>query len=217
MASLPLPTITPPALRSWPSFPNISRASINRKHNNGGHDQPPLETPASRKFGRRNVLLLIGGLYSTTTISLNAAPAAPASTAVPKVVFPVTLDKVLRVLVQRPRKSRSKREKDEEEEILVIDGIEFDNEEYVKFDVLINDDEDEKGSAPSKTEFAGSFARLPHKNKREGMKTRTCLRLGISELLEDLGADGDDALVVTLVPRSGSQDLTVAGVKIEFA
>ncbi|KAK3004787.1 hypothetical protein RJ639_020126 [Escallonia herrerae] len=34
-------------------------------------------------------------------------------------------------------------EKDEEE-ILVIDGIEFNNEEYVKFDVLIND-EDEKG------------------------------------------------------------------------
>ncbi|KAK3027287.1 hypothetical protein RJ639_041108 [Escallonia herrerae] len=49
------------------------------------------------------------------------------------------------------------------------------------------------------------------------MKTRTCLRLGISEPLEGLGAEGDDALVVTLVPRSGSQDLTVASVKIEFA
>ncbi|GFY91846.1 hypothetical protein Acr_08g0002420 [Actinidia rufa] len=79
--------------------------------------------------------------------------------------FPITLDKIVRVLVSRPKKSRSQSEKDEEEEILVIDGIEVDREAFVKFDVFIND-KDEKVIRPDNSEFAGSFVNVPRKRAR---------------------------------------------------
>ncbi|GFQ07253.1 polyphenol oxidase chloroplastic [Phtheirospermum japonicum] len=62
----------------------------------------------------------------------------------------------LKVMVKRPKNKRSKREKDEVEEILVIDGIELDRDVYAKFDVYIND-EDDKISTEDNTEYAGSF------------------------------------------------------------
>lgn len=42
------------------------------------------------------------------------------------------------------------------------------------------------------------------------------MRLGITQLLEDLGADDDDEIVVTFVPRSGADHVTVGGAMIEF-
>lgn len=125
------------------------------------------------------------------------------------VAFPVKLDKVVRVVVKRPKKQ-------EGEEMLVIEGIEFDSEKFVKFDVFVND-EDEEGSGPDKTEFVGSFAHLPHKHK-DGMKkkTRTYLRLGLSEALKDLEVEGDESVLVSLVPRAGVDDVKIDGVKIEF-
>ncbi|KAA8515294.1 hypothetical protein F0562_018476 [Nyssa sinensis] len=121
--------------------------------------------------------------------------------------FPRTLDKIVRVMVARPKKKRSKKEKDEEDEILVIEGIEVDRDVYAKFDVYIND-EDEPSIAPDKTEFAGSFVNVPHKHKH-GKKIKTRLRLGITELLEDLGAEDDEHVLVTLVPRDGNGAVTI--------
>lgn len=120
-------------------------------------------------------------------------------------------------MVARPKKSRTTKEKDDEEEILVIEGIEVDRESFVKFDVFIND-EDEKVIRPGNSEFAGSFVNVPHKHKHSSGKniTKTRLRLGISDLLEDLGAEDDDGVVITLVPRSGAGNVTVGGAKIEF-
>nr|WGT83876.1 polyphenol oxidase [Lysimachia christinae] len=129
-------------------------------------------------------------------------------------VFPRKLDRVLRVMVKRPKKSRSKREKEEEEEILVIEGIEVAKDAFVKFDVFINDEQEETIGA-DKTEFAGSFVHVPHKHKH-GEKTKTRLRLGINDLLEDLGAEDDDGVLVTLVPKKGAGDVTIGGIKIEF-
>lgn len=129
-------------------------------------------------------------------------------------VFPGKLDKTVKVIVSRPKKSRSKEEKEEEEEVLLIDGIEVERDVFVKFDVFIND-EDEAMSGADKTEFAGSFVNVPHKHERH-KKIKTKLRLGISELLEDLGADDDENVLVTLVPRSGVGDVSIDGVKIEF-
>ncbi|CAK9146419.1 unnamed protein product [Ilex paraguariensis] len=131
--------------------------------------------------------------------------------------FPVTLDKTIKFLVKRSKKSRSSEEKEEQEEILAIEGIELDSDKYVKFDVFVND-EDETGIGLDKTEYAGSFANLPHKHEGgSNMKINTCLRLGLSELLEDLEAEDDDAVLVTLVPKFGGDDVTIAGAKIEFA
>lgn len=43
--------------------------------------------------------------------------------------------------VSRLKKSRRKEEKEDEDEILVIEGIEYDGNEYVKLVVYINDED----------------------------------------------------------------------------
>ncbi|KAL2969230.1 hypothetical protein AAZX31_15G068700 [Glycine max] len=129
--------------------------------------------------------------------------------------FPLVLDSSVSALVKRPKKGRSEKEKEEEEEVLVIEGIEFERDLGVKFDVYINDEDDVPGG-PSKTEFAGSFVSVPHKHKHKHGKMKTNLRLGITELLEDLGAEDDEHVVVTLVPKFGKGHVIVGGIKIEF-
>nr|AEY78528.1 polyphenol oxidase [Canarium album] len=128
--------------------------------------------------------------------------------------FPLVLDKTMSTLVPRPKKSRSKKEKEEEEEVLVIEGIDFERDAQVKFDVYINDEHDVP-SGPDDTEFAGSFVNVPHKHKH-GKKIKTCLRLGLTDLIEDLEAEDDDSVVVTLVPRYGKGLARIGGIKIEF-
>lgn len=128
--------------------------------------------------------------------------------------FPLILDKVISTVVKRPKKSRSKEDKEEEEEILVVDGIELERDAAVKFDVYVND-EDDSPSGPENSEFAGSFVNVPHAHKH-GKKMKTCLRLGITDLLEDLGAEDDDSVVVTLVPKCGNGLVKIGGIKIDF-
>ncbi|OVA00541.1 Polyphenol oxidase [Macleaya cordata] len=128
--------------------------------------------------------------------------------------FPKILDKEIQVVVKRPKKSRSRKDKEDEEEILEINGIELERDTYVKFDVYINA-EDEIG--PDKSEFAGSFVNVPHKHGKTKKKLNTCLRLGISDLLEDLDADDDDDVLVTLVPKQGKGVVSIEGIKIVFA
>nr|KYP38872.1 hypothetical protein KK1_039853 [Cajanus cajan] len=142
--------------------------------------------------------------------------AQAAETTLRSVEFPLTLDSKVSTVVKRPKLLRSKKEKEEEEEVLVIDGIEFDRNEAVKFDVFVND-EDDKVIGPSNTEFAGSFVSLPHSHVHKNKKIITCLRLGLTDLLEDLEAENDDSIVVTLVPKYGKGPVTIKGIKIEFA
>ncbi|KAF2305141.1 hypothetical protein P3X46_033300 [Hevea brasiliensis] len=144
----------------------------------------------------------------------HAAQAAETQNLTPLSSFPLVLDKVIRTMVRRPKKSRSKQEKEEEEEILVVDGIELDRDAVVKFDVYVND-EDDLQSGPDNSEFAGSFVNVPHVHKH-GKKMKTCLRLGITDLLEDLGAEDDDSVVVTLVPKYGKGNVKIGGIKIDF-
>jgi polyphenol oxidase len=133
--------------------------------------------------------------------------------------FPIVLDSVVSTIVKRPKKSRSSKEKEGEEEILVIDGIEFDNKIEVKFDVIVND-EDDKVIGAENTEFAGTFVNVLHahnhgNNKKKKKNIVTCLRLGLTDLLEDLNADDDDSIVVTLIPRYGD-GVKISGIKIEL-
>ncbi|VFQ84173.1 unnamed protein product [Cuscuta campestris] len=129
-------------------------------------------------------------------------------------VFPVTLDRVVQVKVARPNKSRTKEEKEDEEEILLIEGIEVAIDEYAKFDVYLND-EDEPEAGKEKAEYAGSFAHLPHKHKGS-KKIVTSLSLGLNEPLEDLGAEDDDDVLVTLAPMVGGGVVSVSGMKIVY-
>ncbi|KAI3905696.1 hypothetical protein MKX01_007188 [Papaver californicum] len=131
--------------------------------------------------------------------------------------FPIILDKTVQVLVKRPKtKSRSKKEKEDKEEILIINGIELERGSLVKFDVFIND-EDEIG--PESSEFAGSFTNLPHKHGKKNEKIKTRLKIGITDVLEDLDAEDDDDVLVTIIPRNsgrGKEVVTIEGVEIEF-
>ncbi|XP_021902268.1 polyphenol oxidase, chloroplastic-like [Carica papaya] len=130
--------------------------------------------------------------------------------------LPLNLEKeTVKVEVPRPKKSRSKEEKEEEEEVIVIEDIEFNMNEFVKFDVLVNDVEHDLKCRPRHTEFAGSFVRLPHIHGRGKMMSKGSLRLACTDLLEELGAEDDDNVVVSLVPRSG-HDIRIGGIKIEF-
>ena len=144
---------------------------------------------------------------------IGAAQAAETSR---NVKFPLVLDSVVSTVVKRPKKSRSRKEKEEEEEVLVIEGIEFERNKAVKFDVFIND-EDDKLVGPKNTEFAGSFVSVPHSHKHKNKKVNTNLRLGLTDLLEDLGAEDDDSVLVTLVPRAGKGLVKIGGIKIELA
>ncbi|KAG9454118.1 hypothetical protein H6P81_007022 [Aristolochia fimbriata] len=123
---------------------------------------------------------------------------------------------VVKVVVNRPKKSRTKKEKEDEEEVVVVDGIEFDGDVAVKFDVYINLEEETMGK-PTATEFAGSFVNVPRMHgETSSKKIKTRMRIGITELLEDIDADGDDDVVVTLVPRLGEDVVITGGVKIEY-
>ncbi|KAL3503012.1 hypothetical protein ACH5RR_037461 [Cinchona calisaya] len=126
-------------------------------------------------------------------------------------VFPTNLNKILKVLVKRPKTARSKKEKEDEEERLVVYGIEFSMDKYVKFDVFINDEDDNPFDF-DKGEYLGSFAHLPHKVKGD-MKVKTTQTFVLTEILEDLDVEDDDSLLVTLVPTSDAL-VTIDGIKI---
>ncbi|XP_073004355.1 polyphenol oxidase, chloroplastic-like [Typha latifolia] len=131
--------------------------------------------------------------------------------------FPLTLTKPASATVARPRVARRGEEKEAEEEVLVVEGIQLDKGDFVKFDVYINAP-DHEGVGPGATEFAGSFVHVPHKHskgksEKKKMMMKTVLRLGITDLLDDIGADDDDSVIVTLVPRSG-EGVVIGGIRI---
>ncbi|KAL2931957.1 Polyphenol oxidase chloroplastic [Bienertia sinuspersici] len=138
--------------------------------------------------------------------------------------FPLPLDKVMRTLVARPKKSRSKNEKDCEEEVLVIEIEVQKDEKYVKFDVYINDEDDGyPKNTQMKAEYAGSYVNVPHRhahdddeNNNNAPKMTTTLRLGLTSMIEELGADDDDDVTICLVPRSWMDNVIIKNVKIEF-
>lgn len=153
---------------------------------------------------------------------LTVANAADDNVSTSDAVFPAKLDKVISVMVKRPKKKRSKKEKEEKEEILEIRKIELPADAFVKFDVFINDEDDEPKSRPDQSEFAGSFVNVPHKHnesdhgkkKKKNKKIKTRLSLSLTDILEDLDAEGDENVLVTLVPRIGCGSVTIGGIKI---
>ncbi|RZC79464.1 hypothetical protein C5167_003816 [Papaver somniferum] len=132
------------------------------------------------------------------------------------------LDTTIRVKLRRPKTHRSKIEKEQEEEIIVVYGIDISKDAYVKFDVYVNA-VDETMIGPESREFAGTFVNMKRGvrivlNKGDlVVKRKTTFKVGITELLEDLEADGDETVWVTLVPRGGTGvNTTVDGVRIEY-
>ncbi|XP_071905908.1 polyphenol oxidase I, chloroplastic-like [Coffea arabica] len=156
---------------------------------------------------------VLGYTYQTVDIPwLNSKP-SPRRTAIalptaptPSQVFPTTLEKAITVLVKRPKKKRTKKEKQRAEEVLEISGIQYNIGEFVKFDVYINEDTPDE-SGPEKTELVGSFINVPHGHS---MISTTTKSFAISEVLQELGADEFESVLVTLVPKSST--VTISGV-----
>lgn len=122
-----------------------------------------------------------------------------------EVKFPASVEKEpVVVRVKRPRRGGEGKV-----EVLVVEGIEDDGTESVRFDVYVNASPDDFRQ-PAARECAGSFVSMPELGG-EG-DGRTDLKLGITELIEGIGAEGDDTVTVTLVPRKGKT--VVAGVNI---
>ncbi|XVE87999.1 hypothetical protein DITRI_Ditri19aG0033400 [Diplodiscus trichospermus] len=168
-------------------------------------DIPWLKTkPIARKFAKKG-----------KKKAGQAVAAETKSVSVMRNIFPIVLDKIVRIEVPRPKKSRSKLEKEDEVEVLVIDNIQLERDVSAKFDVYINDEDDEEPTGPQDSEFAGSFTNLPH-NHSHKKKLQTKLILPLTELLEDLDVEGDDNVVVTLVPKDGKGLVTVGNVKIDY-
>ncbi|VVA23564.1 PREDICTED: polyphenol oxidase [Prunus dulcis] len=125
--------------------------------------------------------------------------------------FPATLTDTISVEVARTSTTkRTSTQKKAQDEVLVISGIKYAGNETVKFDVYVNDDA-ESLAGKDKSEFAGSFIHVPHKGKKD---ITTTLRLSITKLLEELDAETDSSVVVTLVPKVGT--ITIGGVSTEL-
>lgn len=119
--------------------------------------------------------------------------------------FPASLDAAVTAEVRRPRAQR----RSGQEEVLVVEGIEADAGDFVRFDVYVNAREYEK-VPPGGKEMAGTFAALRSPGK-EGRVVRTSMRVALNELL---GAQGDDSVTVTLVPVRGKAK--VGGLRIVY-
>uniref|UniRef100_M1BMS5 catechol oxidase n=1 Tax=Solanum tuberosum TaxID=4113 RepID=M1BMS5_SOLTU len=133
-------------------------------------------------------------------------------------VFPIAnLNKPISFCINRPTTSRSQKDKDEKEEVLIFKGLKYDTSIYISFDVFLNEDEDVNTNELDKVEFAGSYVNLPHvhaHNKR--MDYGETFQLDIIELLEDIGLEDDDTITVTVVPKKGGEVISIQSVAIEF-
>ncbi|KAL7594124.1 hypothetical protein Lser_V15G35015 [Lactuca serriola] len=133
----------------------------------------------------------------------------------PDVKFPLKLDKITKVVVKRPAKSRSQEDKEKANELLLIKGIKFNSDKFIKFDVFVNAQDDVSESFEEESEFAGSFAQLPH-NHGDDMLMKSGIRFGLTELLEEMEAEDDEFILVTLVPKVWFEEVTIDEIKVEL-
>ncbi|URE37281.1 polyphenol oxidase [Musa troglodytarum] len=179
----------------------------------GSHDQS--EGPRPTPLQRRGLLIAgLGGLCSVAAGPI-ALPEPDELLRVEEFgTQPRRLDPAapLRVLVARPKKSRTKAEKEQEVEVLQIDAIRVDPTTATRFDVYVAAARGDL-AGPGLGELAGIFLKLPY--KREDSAVRMAgLKLGLTALLDDMNADDAEKLVVSLVLRAG--DATVGDVTVDL-
>ncbi|KAL1551619.1 catechol oxidase [Salvia divinorum] len=122
----------------------------------------------------------------------------------PEKVFPVGLKETVRVVVVKLSKGNA-------DDWLVLEDIQTDCTKLVKFDVFVNDEDDEPGE-PDRPGYAGTYAQLPHRVYSSQIKG--ALKLGLKELYENIDVGDQESVVVTIVPRINGEVVTIGGVKI---
>lgn len=135
----------------------------------------------------------------------------PAGTASDFGPSPRPLDGKIKATVKRPKASRSAADKAKAAEVLVVDNIEMVTPDAAAFDVYVSNSKQDKG------ELVGTYSRIRHSHVhgKNGERDTLKYKLGITGVVERIGADGDENLVVTLVPRTGN--MIVGGIHIELA
>ncbi|KAL8507828.1 hypothetical protein ACS0TY_018386 [Phlomoides rotata] len=118
--------------------------------------------------------------------------------------FPLSLKETTRVLVRKSGKGKLN-------EALVLENIVTDASQIIKFDVYINDQDDYPQDV-HKAEYAGSFAQVKHKNK--STEENGNIELKLRDIYEDINVADDLNVVVTLVPRSHGEAVSIGGLKI---
>lgn len=125
---------------------------------------------------------------------------------------PWALNNSISIRVDRPKRPR----KEEEEDVLVVDGIAVHSDTNFKFDVFVNAI-DGAILSPMSREFAGTFVNIRHGGAHVGSSRKHGMKLGISELLKDLEADEDESIWVMLVLRGRSAiNITVDDIRFEY-
>nr|GMD81867.1 polyphenol oxidase E, chloroplastic-like [Ipomoea batatas] len=128
-------------------------------------------------------------------------------------VLPATLDKIRTFYVTRSSTSTPAGK----EEMLDL-KFDYDDTRFIRFDVFLNEDEEVNTKELDRIEYAGSFSNLPHVHKPTdgSTTTNTTFSLAISEVLQDLGLQGDDKILVTLVPKAGGSFVKVTEASTEI-
>lgn len=121
-----------------------------------------------------------------------------------KDIFPLNLKEVTRVLVPKSSVGAA-------DEVLVLENIVTDSTKFIKFDVYVNDEDDDKKEL-DRAEYAGTFAQIPHRTKDK--KDTSTISLKLTELYEDIDVTDDDEIVVTLIPKANGKAVTIGGIKI---
>nr|BAM15847.1 hypothetical protein [Portulaca oleracea] len=117
--------------------------------------------------------------------------------------------------VMRPKKSRSKTEKSDKEEVLEVKLELISTDQFIKFDVYLDDEHDHEHPKAA-VSYAGSFTSLPHKGGHHNHSKKMKLKLPVTEVIEDIGADDDEYVNVVFVPRAGASKVTITEVKIKY-
>ncbi|XP_071698945.1 polyphenol oxidase I, chloroplastic-like [Rutidosis leptorrhynchoides] len=177
--------------------------------------------PAKLKFGYEQAKFKPAWVNSRPNTKLTTSPRSTIVSSqnvktVDQIKFPASVEPILKVKVKRPAVNRSKEEKAKANEILFINGIKFNSDKFVKFDVFVNDnvaDENSPLTTPCDIQYAGAFSQVPHGDMSNMLMT-SAARFGLNELLEDTNTEGEEYAVVTLVARAGADDLTVEEIKI---
>nr|GMD80842.1 polyphenol oxidase E, chloroplastic-like [Ipomoea batatas] len=137
-----------------------------------------------------------------TKLRSSTASVPPSTTA-----FPANLCNITTLYVTRASTSKTA----SQEELLDLE-LEYDDTQFIRFDVFVNEDYDVNTVELDRVEYAGSFSNLAHVHKPHittSSTTKTTFSLAISELLQDSGLQDDDKILVCLVPRAGGCYLNV--------
>ncbi|KAH6782515.1 hypothetical protein C2S51_007808 [Perilla frutescens var. frutescens] len=125
-----------------------------------------------------------------------------------KVTFPLTLDETRRILVQKPAKGKA-------DEVLVLENVDIDPTKLIKFNIFINEEDDDDPTNLDRAEYAGTFAQLiPHTHSVKTTKPSS-INYSLKELYQVIGiGDDDQTVVVTLYPILNGEDVKIGGIKI---